>query len=36
MLVVGDLAAFESYLTANSSAATPYPVPAADRITVVK
>ncbi|MFF6999473.1 bifunctional metallophosphatase/5'-nucleotidase [Streptomyces sp. NPDC008313] len=31
-----DLAAFESYLTANSSAASPYPVPAADRITVVK
>jgi 5'-nucleotidase len=36
VLVGGDdLAAFESYLTANSSAATPYPVPAADRITVV-
>ncbi|MFF0023583.1 bifunctional metallophosphatase/5'-nucleotidase [Streptomyces sp. NPDC005496] len=31
-----DLAAFESYLTANSSAAAPYPVPKADRITVVK
>ncbi|MBA4865573.1 5'-nucleotidase C-terminal domain-containing protein [Streptomyces sp. PSKA54] len=37
VLVGGDdLAAFESYLTANSSAGTPYPVPAADRITVVK
>ncbi|OAH13318.1 bifunctional metallophosphatase/5'-nucleotidase [Streptomyces jeddahensis] len=37
VLVGGDdLAAFEEYLTANSSAATPYPVPAADRITVVK
>ncbi|WP_369247561.1 bifunctional UDP-sugar hydrolase/5'-nucleotidase [Streptomyces sp. R41] len=37
-VVVGgdDLAAFESYLTANSSAATPYPVPAAARITIVK
>ncbi|MFI6491479.1 bifunctional metallophosphatase/5'-nucleotidase [Streptomyces sp. NPDC050564] len=37
-MVVGgdDLAAFGSYLTANSSAATPYPVPAADRITIVK
>ncbi|MFF4354666.1 bifunctional metallophosphatase/5'-nucleotidase [Streptomyces sp. NPDC001530] len=37
-MVVGgdDLAAFESYLTANSSAATPYPVPTADRITIVK
>ncbi|MEV7346026.1 bifunctional metallophosphatase/5'-nucleotidase [Streptomyces sp. NPDC093544] len=31
-----DLAAFESYLTANSSATTPYPVPAANRITIVK
>ncbi|MFI6944236.1 bifunctional metallophosphatase/5'-nucleotidase [Streptomyces sp. NPDC050418] len=31
-----DLLAFEEYLKANSSAATPYPVPAADRITVVK
>ncbi|MGW5175603.1 bifunctional metallophosphatase/5'-nucleotidase [Streptomyces sp. NPDC004082] len=31
-----DLAAFESYLTANSSAAAPYPVPKADRITIVK
>jgi 5'-nucleotidase len=31
-----DLAALGSYLTANSSAATPYPVPAADRITVVQ
>ncbi|MFE2299365.1 bifunctional metallophosphatase/5'-nucleotidase [Streptomyces sp. NPDC059445] len=31
-----DLAALEAYLTANSSAATPYPVPAADRITVLK
>lgn len=31
-----DLAAFESYLTANSSAAAPYPVPTADRITVVR
>jgi len=37
VLVGGDdLAAFEAYLTANSSAATPYPVPAANRITVVK
>lgn len=37
VLVGGDdLAAFEAYLTANSSAAAPYPVPAADRITVVK
>ncbi|MGW1026188.1 bifunctional metallophosphatase/5'-nucleotidase [Streptomyces sp. NPDC002577] len=37
MLIGGDdLAAFESYLTAKSSAATPYPVPAADRITIVK
>ena len=37
-VVVGgdDLAAFEAYLKANSSATTPYPVPAADRITVVK
>ncbi|MFI6338455.1 bifunctional metallophosphatase/5'-nucleotidase [Streptomyces sp. NPDC050535] len=31
-----DLAALEAYLTANSSAATPYPVPAANRITIVK
>ncbi|MFF3450973.1 bifunctional metallophosphatase/5'-nucleotidase [Streptomyces sp. NPDC002667] len=31
-----DLAALGAYLTANSSAATPYPVPAADRITVVQ
>ncbi|MFD7813287.1 bifunctional metallophosphatase/5'-nucleotidase [Streptomyces sp. NPDC059785] len=31
-----DLAAFESYLTANSSASAPYPVPGADRITIVK
>ncbi|MFE9768929.1 bifunctional metallophosphatase/5'-nucleotidase [Streptomyces sp. NPDC005808] len=31
-----DLAAFEAYLTANSSATTPYPVPAANRITIVK
>ncbi|MCX4434896.1 MULTISPECIES: bifunctional metallophosphatase/5'-nucleotidase [Streptomyces] len=31
-----DLAAFESYLTANSSATAPYPVPTADRITVVR
>ncbi|MFJ1610274.1 bifunctional metallophosphatase/5'-nucleotidase [Streptomyces sp. NPDC088253] len=37
VLVGGDdLAAFESYLTANSSATTPYPVPTADRITVVR
>jgi 5'-nucleotidase len=37
VLVGGDdLAAFETYLTANSSAASPYPVPAADRITVRK
>ncbi|WP_406331130.1 bifunctional metallophosphatase/5'-nucleotidase [Streptomyces sp. NBC_00203] len=37
MLIGGDdLAAFEGYLTANSSATTPYPVPAANRITVVK
>lgn len=37
MLVGGDdLAAFEPYLTASSSGATPYPVPTADRITVVK
>jgi len=37
VLVGGDdLAAFEAYLTANSSAATPYPVPTADRITVVQ
>ncbi|MFE2967701.1 bifunctional metallophosphatase/5'-nucleotidase [Streptomyces sp. NPDC059340] len=37
-VVVGgdDLAAFESYLTANSSATAPYPVPTADRITVVR
>ncbi|MFF3613818.1 bifunctional metallophosphatase/5'-nucleotidase [Streptomyces sp. NPDC002580] len=31
-----DLAALETYLTANSSATTPYPVPTADRITIVK
>lgn len=31
-----DLAAFEQYLTANSSAADPIAVPAADRITVVQ
>lgn len=31
-----DLAALGAYLTASSSAATPYPVPAADRITIVK
>ncbi|MET7981632.1 MULTISPECIES: bifunctional metallophosphatase/5'-nucleotidase [unclassified Streptomyces] len=31
-----DLAALGAYLTANSSATTPYPVPAADRITVVQ
>ncbi|MFD4524955.1 bifunctional metallophosphatase/5'-nucleotidase [Streptomyces sp. NPDC058470] len=31
-----DLAAFEAYLTANSSAMAPYPVPAANRITIVK
>ncbi|MHB9852095.1 bifunctional metallophosphatase/5'-nucleotidase [Streptomyces krungchingensis] len=31
-----DLAAFESFLTANSSATNPYPVPAANRITVLK
>ncbi|MET8854872.1 bifunctional metallophosphatase/5'-nucleotidase [Streptomyces sp. NPDC004579] len=31
-----DLAALGAYLTANSSAATPYPVPAADRITILK
>ncbi|MER5395880.1 bifunctional metallophosphatase/5'-nucleotidase [Streptomyces sp. NPDC002599] len=31
-----DLAALGSYLTANSSAAAPYPVPAANRITIVK
>ncbi|MFF3415172.1 bifunctional metallophosphatase/5'-nucleotidase [Streptomyces sp. NPDC002698] len=31
-----DLAALGTYLTANSSAAAPYPVPAADRITIVK
>ncbi|MCX4455120.1 bifunctional metallophosphatase/5'-nucleotidase [Streptomyces sp. NBC_01340] len=37
VLVGGDdLAAFESYLTANSSATAPYPVPTADRITVVQ
>ncbi|OIK01108.1 bifunctional metallophosphatase/5'-nucleotidase [Streptomyces colonosanans] len=37
MLVGGDdLEAFTTYLTANSSAAAPYPVPAADRITVLK
>ncbi|MFB7248204.1 bifunctional metallophosphatase/5'-nucleotidase [Streptomyces populi] len=31
-----DLAALGAYLTANSSTTAPYPVPAADRITVVK
>ncbi|MFD5815246.1 bifunctional metallophosphatase/5'-nucleotidase [Streptomyces sp. NPDC127038] len=31
-----DLAALGAYLTANSSATTPYPVPAADRITIVQ
>ncbi|GAA5008468.1 bifunctional metallophosphatase/5'-nucleotidase [Streptomyces siamensis] len=31
-----DLAAFESFLTANSSATNPYPVPAANRITILK
>ncbi|WP_432189930.1 bifunctional metallophosphatase/5'-nucleotidase [Streptomyces sp. Tue6028] len=31
-----DLAAFESFLTANSSATNPYPLPAANRITVLK
>ncbi|MCX4915599.1 bifunctional UDP-sugar hydrolase/5'-nucleotidase [Streptomyces sp. NBC_00687] len=31
-----DLAALETYLTAGSSATAPYPVPAADRITIVK
>ncbi|MGW1532189.1 bifunctional metallophosphatase/5'-nucleotidase [Streptomyces aureus] len=31
-----DLAALGAYLTANSSAATPYPVPAANRITIVQ
>ncbi|MGW5607349.1 bifunctional metallophosphatase/5'-nucleotidase [Streptomyces sp. NPDC003753] len=37
VLVGGDdLAALETYLTANSSATSPYPVPAADRITVLK
>ncbi|MET9125211.1 bifunctional metallophosphatase/5'-nucleotidase [Streptomyces sp. NPDC004528] len=37
VLVGGDdLAAFETYLTANSSATAPYPVPAADRVTVVR
>ncbi|MEU7338022.1 bifunctional metallophosphatase/5'-nucleotidase [Streptomyces sp. NPDC007074] len=37
VLVGGDdLAAFEAYLTANSSATAPYPVPAADRVTVVR
>lgn len=37
VLVGGDdLAAFETYLTANSSATVPYPVPAADRVTVVR
>jgi 5'-nucleotidase len=37
VLVGGDdLAAFETYLTANSSATAPYPVPAADRVTIVK
>ncbi|MGW3494573.1 bifunctional metallophosphatase/5'-nucleotidase [Streptomyces sp. NPDC001020] len=37
MLVGGDdLAAFTTYLTANSSAGAPYPVPSADRITVLR
>ncbi|MER6439375.1 bifunctional metallophosphatase/5'-nucleotidase [Streptomyces sp. NPDC001185] len=37
VLVGGDdLAAFEAYLTGNSSATAPYPVPAADRVTVVR
>ncbi|MEU9284227.1 bifunctional metallophosphatase/5'-nucleotidase [Streptomyces sp. NPDC048275] len=37
VLVGGDdLAAFEAYLTANSSATAPYPVPTADRITIVR
>ncbi|KPI10143.1 5'-nucleotidase [Actinobacteria bacterium OK074] len=37
VLVGGDdLAAFEQYLTDRSSAAAPYPVPAADRITVLQ
>lgn len=37
VLVGGDdLAAFETYLTANSSATAPYPVPSADRVTIVK
>ncbi|MEV6198048.1 bifunctional metallophosphatase/5'-nucleotidase [Streptomyces sp. NPDC051920] len=37
VLVGGDdLAALGTYLTANSSAASPYAVPAADRITVLK
>lgn len=37
VLVGGDdLAAFEAYLTANSSATAPYPVPATDRVTVVR
>lgn len=37
VLVGGDdLAAFETYLTANSSATAPYPVPSADRVTVVR
>ncbi|MFD8029135.1 bifunctional metallophosphatase/5'-nucleotidase [Streptomyces sp. NPDC059717] len=37
VLVGGDdLAAFEGYLTANSSASVPYPVPAAQRITLVR
>ncbi|MFD1663293.1 bifunctional metallophosphatase/5'-nucleotidase [Streptomyces caeni] len=37
VLVGGDdLAAFEAYLTAHSSATAPYPVPTADRITVVR
>lgn len=31
-----DLAALGAYLTANSSAATPYPVPAANRIAIVQ
>ncbi|MGW9022833.1 bifunctional metallophosphatase/5'-nucleotidase [Streptomyces sp. NPDC055722] len=37
VLVGGDdLAALGAYLTANSSAAAPYPVPAANRITLVQ
>ncbi|MFG2473883.1 bifunctional metallophosphatase/5'-nucleotidase [Streptomyces fagopyri] len=37
VLVGGDdLAAFEAHLTANSSATAPYPVPSADRVTIVR